>query len=259
MADLDQSLINRSLNESIIKNAKVRWGANEQTGASAAPILVLANHAEEPTVPTACLLMNAFELYICSFQESFQAVGGAAGGDFLEAPKQTTRNSGRSPKHLVADDQIKEIVRGNEEGHQDPQQTVAQVSMSLFSSASERDQFEPDECHKIIENAVTRIWLINDKKLASHVTFAQFVKYFKSQKGFEQIAYPKSISYRLIQRMQSEIEISGEAPNAYPLDTELAWTNTIHRVEPLGASKSQQRHRSAATSPLAEDEGLENR
>jgi hypothetical protein len=87
------------------------------------------------------------------------------------------------------------------------------------------------------------------------------VKYFKSQEGFEHIVNAKSISYRLIQRMQSEIEITGEAPSAYPLDTELAWTNLIHREAnyPTSASKEQIKYGSAAASPLAEEEGLDSR
>lgn len=51
------------------------------------------------------------------------------------------------------------------------EQTVAQVSLSLISSNSEICFFEPEECQKIIENAITRIWLINDKKLTNHITF----------------------------------------------------------------------------------------
>ena len=110
---------------------------------------------------------------------------------------------------------------------------MLQVSMSMFSSASEQDQFEPEECNQIVEKAIDRIWLINDKKLANHLTFAQFIKYFKSQRGFEQIENPKTVTYRLIQLLQTEIEINEDTPNACPLDTELSWNNIIHKEKPV--------------------------
>ena len=47
------------------------------------------------------------------------------------------------------------------------------VDKSLQKSFMKDDKWNPAD-----------IWLINDKKLANNITFAQFVKYFKNQEGF---------------------------------------------------------------------------
>jgi hypothetical protein len=56
------------------------------------------------------------------------------------------------------------------------------------------------------------------------------VKYFHNQKGFECLGDSQSFMYRMIQRMQNEINVDEkEMGDGYPLDSFIVWDDLIFK------------------------------